>query len=252
LFLGLAAAALSGCGTNLGRPLVYVDCGTGDAGRQIADEVVVLDWDGGTSALYPDDPFEGIDLSLFQLTDGTTLADHDADFKELVRSKVGQIYCDDPDFSVKIEQKGESAYRGAKTIVYFAQFRAPSGGQVGEADYDPCNRHDDDEAIIFGEQYERLGGPYSLDEWVTMFANTTAHEIGHTLGYGHIDRADRPDPARTLFVELMLDRHTISELQQEQRIVVDQSTCPGVTASAKTLATDADREVVYICNHLDE
>lgn len=243
--------AVAGCGTNLGRPLIYVECGDDGATRRIADAVVVLDWDGGTSALYPDDPFDGIELASFETTDGGTLADHTDDFKALVRNKVTQIYCDQPDFSVKIVQKGDAGIPGAKTTVYFAQLRAPGGGgQVGEADYDPCNRHADDEAIIFGAQYDRLGGPYSLNEWVTMFANTTAHEIGHTLGYGHIDRADRPDPSRTLFVELMLDRHTVSELQQEQRIVVDQSSCPSATTAAAKTAT-ATEDLVYICNHLD-
>jgi len=244
--------AVSGCGTNLGRPPVYVECGGDGASRQLADAVVVLDWDGGTSALYPDDPFDGLDLGDFATTDGGTLADHADEFRELVRSKVTQIYCDMPDFSVKIEQRDDATFTGAKTTVFFGQFRAPDGGgQVGEADYDPCNRHADDEAIIFGAQYERLGGPYSLDEWVTMFANTTAHEIGHTLGYGHIARADRPDPSRSVFVELMLDRHTISELQQEQRVVVEQSTCPSLTIAAKTATAGEDPNLVYICNHLD-
>ncbi len=241
----LLAAVTVGCGTDFGRPLVYVDCG---AGRALADEIVVLDWDGGVSGIYPDDPFDGLDLSSFETTDGGTLADRADEFKSLVRDRVASIYCDRPGQVVSVMQKDDANFAGAKTTVFFGQFRAPGGGgQVGEADYDPCNRYASDEAIIFGEQYLRLGGPFSFDEWVTMYANTAAHEIGHTLGYGHIDRSDRPDPAQSLYVELMLERHTLSELQRQQRIIVEQSTCSeGVNSKAQA----PDDDLVFECGKL--
>jgi len=236
---GLLAAMTVGCGTNLDRPIVYVDCG--GAARTLAEEVVVLDWDGGVSALYPNSPFDGLDLSAFETTDGGTLADRAEEFKARVRERVAGIFCALPDHTISVLQKRDAAFAGAKTTVFFGQLKAPGGGaQVGEADYDPCNRYAADEAIIFGEQYMRLGGPYTFEDWVTMYANTTAHEIGHTLGYGHINRADRPDSAQTLFVELMLDRHTISELQQQQRIVVDQPTCFSGTPAARKVRNATD------------
>jgi hypothetical protein len=234
-----------GCGTDFGRPLVYVECG--GAGKALADEVVVLDWDGGVSAIYPDNPFSGIDLFSFETTDGGTLGDRADEFKELVRERVSQIYCDQADHVISVMHKADAEFSGAKTTVFFGQLQAPNGGaQVGEADYDPCNRYASDEAIIFGEQYLHLGGPFTFDEWVTMFSNTTAHEIGHTLGYGHIDRSDSPDPAQSLYIELMLDRHTISELKSQQRIVVDQSTCTDLNAKTRT----AGEEIVLTCGHI--
>jgi len=249
LWLGACAA---GCGSDFGRSSRYARCGGDDASRQIADAVVALDWDGGVSHIYPDTHFAGIDLTIFETTDGGTLADHADTFKQLVQEKVTSIYCDLIDHSILLLTPEETGVYEAKTIVYFGQLRAPGGGgQVGEADYDPCNRFVDDEALIYGSQFARLGGPYSVAQWATMFANTTAHEIGHTLGYGHVTRADQPDPGRSLFVELMLDRHTVDELLREQRIVVEQTSCPAeFNVSARTIASGGEvDEFVFVCTH---
>jgi len=127
---------------------------------------------------------------------------------------------------VQIRHAGETELTGG-TTVHFTQELSPDGGMViGEGDYDPCNRQHDNAAVIFGEQIRRLAAESTFDDWVRAFANVTAHEIAHTLGFAHVDRQTQWPVERALFVELMLDGHTIDELQREQTFVVEQDYCP--------------------------
>lgn len=213
------------------RPVVTSEC-TGPDGEPLpASDLVLLDWDGGVSPLYPKTTIGPLDLSGFPTADGGTLADRADEFKESVREQVTLIYCEFPDANIRVEQKTES-YRGPATVVMLGQIVSPAGSaQIGEGEYDPCNRYHDDAAIIYAEQIRRLGGPYTFEQWVMMFANVTAHEIGHTLGYAHIERSEQP--ARSLYVELMLTGHTISELQRQQRYLVPQDSCPKDATAAR-------------------
>ena len=61
---------------------------------------------------------------------------------------------------------------------------------------------------------------------MTIFANVTAHEIGHTLGFPHVARSDVPDSPHALFVELMLAGHTVDEMLRPQRFLADETSCP--------------------------
>ncbi len=231
----VAVAADGGCGNSFddtsGRILFVADCdgiadtatGTTDA---ITGELVALDWSGGVTPLFPGHDFDPLDLSAFHLADGGSLADDPERFKEQVRRLVTRILCDSPGPKVHVLHAGETEQAGG-TTVHFTQDLSPDGGMViGEGDYDPCNRQHDNVAVIFGEQVRRLAAESTFDGWVRAFANVTAHEIAHTLGFAHVDRQTQWPVERALFVELMLDGHTIDELQREQTFVVDQNYCP--------------------------
>lgn len=227
------AVCLSGCGNAPGgsaNPLFVTGCG--GAIDETTPNLVALKWDGGTTPIYPGETFDAVDFDAFSLTDGGTLADRADEFQRAVTAEVKAIYCEYEDQSVAVAKRGEAVPDSATVILITQSLSPVGGGQIGEAEYDPCNRFVGNTGLIYGEQIRRLRTDFTFDEWVAIFANTIAHEIGHTLGYGHISRLEQPDPEQALFVELMLDRHTIDELKRPHRFVVKQSDCPGETAKA--------------------
>jgi hypothetical protein len=208
------------------RPLFVTECGEEGDAAYVSSDLVLLEWGGGTTPLYPSQEFEALDLSRFRTAEGGTLADDAELFKESVRLQVTRIYCDAsaPPIVVRQADAGEGI---SGTTIYYTQVPSPLGQyQVGEGEYDPCNKQHDNVAVIFGEQIRRIGGVLSFDEWVLVFANITAHEIGHTLGYAHIARSELAVTGRSVFVELMLDGHTLGELRSEQRFTAGQVNCP--------------------------
>lgn len=229
------ATFLSGCGNNLGntvnKPLFVADCHPG----AIATDLVILGWSGGTSNIYPDDEFPGLDFASFETADGGTLADAPEAFKDAVRNEVVRILCGQPSVSVAVQNEKGRVDADATTI-YIVQ--APSkvgGGQIGEGEFDPCNLQHDNSALIFGDELRDLPGPYTFDDWVLIFANVTAHEIGHTLGFNHVPRSDSNDSEHRLFVELMLAGHTVDEMIRSQRFLSDETNCPNAAGRSRRL-----------------
>lgn len=190
-------------------------------------DFVILDWTGGTSPIYPYDVFEGVDLSLFETDDGGTLADDAEAFMEDVRARIERIYVDLPELPIRVINGEDYEMDFDVTVVHITQELPPKGGtDIGEGEYDPCNLQHDNAALLFGERLLTLSDAYTYEEWVNVFANTCAHEIGHTLGFGHVLRAEHPDTGRSIYIELMLDGHTMAELCREQRFVFELTNCP--------------------------
>jgi hypothetical protein len=226
---GVSLSVICGCGSQVGEALFLsaaypVSCEDDDRAGQLATDRVVIDWSGGASDLSDGAFVEGLDFAAFELSGGGTLAEVSDEFISAVRDEVGTILCSLPAAAVNVSN-GESTQQGNVTSVLVAQTSSPNApGQIGEGDYDPCNVVRANEAIIFGDEVLALAGPFSVDEWVRMFANVIAHEVGHTLGYGHIDRAE--SQGRDLHVELMLAIHTVPEMIRSQRYLADDSNCP--------------------------
>jgi hypothetical protein len=247
----LVALVLAGCGgvpntsTNLLSELAADDCPGAATDKATAADAVLLEWSGGTTRIYPGEQLSGLDLAAFRVTDGGTLAEEADDFKAAVRDEVSRILCDMPTDGIFLTNT-KSGLPGRVTTVYFSQMASPMGGsQIGQGEYDPCNLDHDNDAIIFGDEILALGDARPFEEWVVVFANVTAHEIGHMLGYGHVPRVIYPASQRPAFVELMMATHTVPEMTQAQRLISDTTNCPDdhdATASR-------DRIITLHCSH---
>jgi hypothetical protein len=165
-----------------------------------------------------------------------------------VRDQVAEILCSSPGPTAMVLDADDTADPVSSTtsVVRFTQSLSPQGTRrIGEGHYDVCNRSHDNHALVFGEEIRQLAGAYTFDEWVSVFANVTAHEIGHMLGFGHLEREvfAASEAGRGLYVELMLTGHTMSELRREQRFLLDQTNCPtGLTSAKRT-----DETPIFIC-----
>lgn len=250
LSMGVVTAIVTGCGSQAGETLFVTaaypaSCDDAERSGRPATDRVVIDWSGGVSALSDGVRMPGIDFAAFKLRGGGTLADVSEEFTPAVRDEVEVILCSLPEASVHVSN-GEATHVGNVSNVFVLQATSPNApGQIGEGDYDPCNVTHANEAIIFGEELLELGGPYDFDEWVRMLSNVIAHEIGHTLGYGHIDRSPVVPGERIAHVELMFAVHTVSEMIRSQRYLAPDTNCPVAGDSS------ADKRVLapgFTCN----
>jgi len=198
------------------------------------DDLFVLDWTGGNSALWPSYPAQytnvqlpAMDFAKFLVSDGTTLADVDG-FTEMVRTQV-EVIIDATGFEVTIvtdEQKGSA------NNVHISQVTSVENSEkrVGLGYYDPCNCGHSDYSLVYAQPMADRST--SLEGWTNVFANICAHEIAHNLGFDHINRDDAPEDAE--YTELMLSPSSWEERQLEQRVIVDQNICPS-DATASTM-----------------
>jgi len=249
----MALMVLCGCGavpnstTNSFSEVPADVCPGAAADKTTAADAILLEWSGGTSRIYPGDLLAGLDLGAFVVTDGATLADEANDFKAAVRDEVSRILCDMPTDGIYLTNS-KSGLPGKVTTIYFSQIRSPLGGaQIGQGEYDPCNLDHDNNAIIFGDEILALGDARPFDEWVLVFANVAAHEIGHTLGYGHVPRVIYPASQQPAYVELMMATHTVEEMIQDQRLISDMTNCPDDAGAPAP--THRERITSLTCSH---
>ena len=210
--------------SSAGLFLFVSECDQGDT--LIEGELVVLDWSGGTTSLYPNNRFDALELSAFPKSEGGSLADDANEFKEQVRLEITRILCGSPGPKVQVRHAQDTSQQVRTTIHYTQELPPDADAVIGEGEFDPCNRRHDNVAVIYGAEILWQGGTNTFEQWVHIFANVTAHEIGHTLGFGHIDREQISLSDRSLFVELMLNGHTMDELRRSQRFVIEQDNCP--------------------------
>ncbi len=208
-------------------------------GAATATDLIILEWSGGTSKIYPEDEFPGLDFASFETADGGTLADAPEAFKDAVRREVIHILCDLPSLSVAVLNEEERLDAEATTIYVVHAPSQAGGGQIGEGEYDPCNLRHDNSALVYGVELRELSGPYSFDDWVQVFANVAAHEIGHTLGFGHVPRTEHRESEHALFVELMLAGHTVDEMIRPQRFLSDETNCPDNVTRSRRMDVDS-------------
>ncbi len=194
--------------------------------------LIVLDWDGGQSPLVRDKVLTGFDVTSLKLADGKSITQ--GEFETIVLNRVSEILCvlDPMDVAVIIGDGGD--YLDSTVIHITGDAPADNAKHIGQSHFDLCNEHLDDSGVIWGGALaSRIGGA-TLDEWVNAFANTIAHETGHTLGFFHPD----PDAVQRLLLspstEIMRAHTNTEDLLKPQAFLLDQDTCPGTDGVGDT------------------
>jgi hypothetical protein len=234
--LALVLAALAGCGA---LPSLSLDAASDAAyslepsacerspDPETAGTLMVIDWTGGMSDLVADRELSAFDTDALLMTDVDSGGRETPEaFQQAVLARVQVILCalDPMDLAVIA---GEAEDFPNATIVHVTGDAPVGGGKhIGQSRFDPCNSSPADAIIVWGGAIATRVGAASVDEWVNAFANTAAHEIGHTLGFVHPgeDTVGAALPLPT--DELMLGNVTVSNLLIDRRFVLEQNTCP--------------------------
>jgi hypothetical protein len=226
--------AIAGCGVNSARLLEPVSdepinpirnvlsaCDRAPAPAD-AGTLTVVDWTGGASQQVRGAEVSAFDFgALVMIDDGEPVERTAEEFQLDVLARVQSMLCslDPMDIAVVI---GEAEDYPDQTQVHVSGDVPANGGKhIGQSDYDPCNDYTDDAALIWGGAIANRIEAATYDEWVNAFANSIAHEIGHTLGFFH---PDEETVARLLPVpsqEVMRAVIQISDLKGEQWFLIE-------------------------------
>jgi hypothetical protein len=249
--IGLIIGCISGCG---------LDPWSGEGAARLTGEnacpraprpadagtLVVLDWDGGISTQTGDRALAAFDVGALRFSDDSSGdANLAARFRDAVQARVQVILCDLEPADVAVIAGDADDHPGATAVHITGDAPANGGKHIGQSDFDPCNARAVDAAVIWGGALAARIPPGDFDAWVNVVANTTAHEIGHTLGFAHPTEQSvgRLVPLPT--AEIMRANVKPSELQAEQSFLIEQNTCPntGPGLVSYTLIPEFDRIV---------
>ena len=229
MIAAVTAIAATGCGIS---PTPSVPTADAPAGYAATPEdggeltrTVVLDWTGGSSDVVSS-RLSAVDFAEMYLASGDSLEHYEESFQEAVRLRVEEILSalEPARFDVVT---GESGNYPDDTVVYFTSDAvADDGLQVGQTRLDRCDLRREASVVVWGGTLLSLGNDFAYQEWVNVFANIAAHEVGHTVGFYHPDAVltDLTDYEKDN--EIMLAVHTLSALLGPQEFMIPQETCP--------------------------
>jgi hypothetical protein len=237
----LGLAILSGCGAvpnpYAGLPYLQSSACPDAPSPGEARTVVVLDWDGGLSVQAKGRELTAFDLAALTFNDGTiTDSQTEELFRAAVLAKVQSLLCVLEPLDVAVIEGEADNFPGATVIHLTADDPGDGSKHIGQSHFDPCNEHGDDAGIIWVGALQRRIPRATFDQWVNAVGNTTAHEIGHTLGFTHPDEETLARSLPTPSQELMRGTVTIAALVGEQAFLLEQETCPGAAPGAGSYA----------------
>lgn len=235
-FLSLAFLTWAGCGTTAGLPVIpmpsaQVYVAQACAAAPTPDEaatLVVLDWDGGVSRQVPDKTLAPFSVAALDITDppaGEVMSDEA--FRRAVLARTQMILCALEPADVAVIEAEADAFPNATVVHITGDAPFVGGKHIGQSDFDPCNAHPDDAVVIWGGALAARIPPSTTDQWINAFANTIAHEIGHTLGFPHPDEDTLARMVDQPAEEVMRGKVTVAALLSPQHFLLQQESCPG-------------------------